>query len=106
MSRPHSHLSSSSSLEDKVNYDDLIDEYAAPYARQSQHQTVAIQPPSLSYSSSTHRRGPSYPLSFDNLSSTDVSHKPKGSMGTTADWGYPPNVPVKEPEKATLWQKV
>jgi hypothetical protein len=106
MSRYQSRNSSSSSLQDKANYDDLIDEYAAPYARQSQHQTVAIQPPSLSYSSSTHRRGPSFPLSLDNSSYTDMSHKPKASVGTALDWGYPPNAPVKEPEKATFWQKI
>lgn len=98
---------SSSSLDDKAGYDDLIDEYSAPYAPQAQHQTFAIEPPSLSYTKSTHRRGPSFPLSFDNYSYSDLSHKPKGSMGTNADWGYPPIAPSNEPEKpATFWQKV
>lgn len=107
MSRHQNQFSAStSSLDDKADYDDLIDEYAAPYAPQAQHQTYTIEPPSLSYSKSTHRRGPSFPLSFDNSSYTDVSHQPKDSMGTNADWGYPPNAPDKEPEKPTLWQKV
>jgi len=106
--QPEGHSSSSSlSLQDKANYDDLLDEYATPYSRQSQHQTFAVEPPSLSHSPSTHRRGPSFPLSLDASSNTDLSHKPKySSMGVSADWGYPPAPPAKVPEKATFWEKI
>jgi len=98
--------SSSQEDDDKAGYDDLIDEYAAPYTRQSQHKTYTIQPQSLSYSQST-RRDQSFPVSLDNSSSSDLAYKPKGpNVSTSTDWGYPPTSPAKEPETRTIWQRV
>jgi len=98
-----------SPTDNKANYDDLFDEYAADYNKNSSHQTFTIQSPTLAYASTPqHRRGPSFPL--NNQSQSSISHKPEGSsFGGAVDWDYPPSssAPAGEKERSRpFWQKV
>ena len=82
-----------SPTDDKANYDDLFDEYAADYNKNQSHQAFAIAHPSTQ-----HRRVPSFPA---NQSQSSLSHKPL--------WDYPPSssesTAEKEPSRP-FWQKV
>lgn len=84
-----------SPTDDKANYDDLFDEYAADYNKNSSHQTFAV-PHS---STPQHRRAPSFPA--HNQSQSSLSHKPL--------WDYPPSSSESTVEKepsAPFWQKI
>ncbi|EIW86533.1 hypothetical protein CONPUDRAFT_78856 [Coniophora puteana RWD-64-598 SS2] len=84
----------------KSSYDDLIDQYAAPYSRNSRHQTFTVQTPS------SNPRDPSE--SFD--------HKPSYSIGKSLDddkedfpaSSYPPTtLPAEtDAEKQNVWSKL
>ena len=98
-----------SPTDNKADYDDLFDEYAADYNKNQSHQTFTIQSPTLAYASTPqHRRGPSFPL--NNQSQSSISHKPEdSSFGAAVDWGYPPSssIPAGEKERSRpFWQKV
>jgi hypothetical protein len=82
--------------ESKASYDDLIDQYAAPYGANSNHQTYTLQS-----SPSQHRRGPSHPLKspFSSKQSDDTSHEFQAVA-------YPPTTPSKELDTRPLWRKV
>lgn len=85
----------------KANYDDLIDEYASPYAANARHQTYAVEAPSLT--TPQHRRGPSFPLSsqkpqMSSKHSDDTSH----DLSPVA---YPPPAPLTVDTRG-FWQKV
>lgn len=81
--------------ESKASYDDLIDQYAAPYGANSNHQTYTLQS-----SPSQHRRGPSHPLKspFSSKQSDDTSHELQAVA-------YPPTTPSKEVDTRPLWRK-
>ncbi|KAF5368486.1 hypothetical protein D9758_002348 [Tetrapyrgos nigripes] len=104
MAASHNH-STSSSLhpspalyhqdEYKASYDDLIDQYAAPYGSNANHQTYALKS-----SPSQHRRAPSHPLKpgFSSKQSDDTSH----DLQAVA---YPPTAPPKEIDTRSFWSK-
>ncbi|KAF8078371.1 hypothetical protein FPV67DRAFT_1663123 [Lyophyllum atratum] len=81
----------------KASYDNLIDEFAKPFTANTNHQTFAVETPTLS----NHRRGPSFPLTktFSSKHSDDTSHGP-------SHVSYPPLPPVKETDTRSLWQKI
>uniref|UniRef100_A0A8H7Y659 Uncharacterized protein n=1 Tax=Psilocybe cubensis TaxID=181762 RepID=A0A8H7Y659_PSICU len=78
----------------KASYDDLIDEYSAPYASNTRHQTFAVGTPTHH----AHYRANSIPLSSKGAPQSDDTHD-------TA-YVYPPALPTKEVDTRTLWQKV
>lgn len=81
----------------KASYDDLIDEYAAPYSATSHHQTFSIG------NGSQHRRVPSYPKQKTFSSKlSDETHE----THETASSAYPPLPITKEIDPRTFWQKV
>jgi hypothetical protein len=81
----------------KASYDDLIDEYAAPYEAIVRHQTFAI----ISPQQQSHHRGHSIPLS------NKAAYASKQSDDThETSYAYPPPVPVKEVDTRSFWQKV
>jgi hypothetical protein len=91
-------LSQSSTTEEdfKASYDDLIDEYAAPYETNVRHQTFAITSPAQN-----HHRGNSIPLS------NKAAYTSKQSDDTSeTSYAYPPPVPVKELDTRSFWQKI
>lgn len=95
--------------EHKPHHDDLIDEYASPYAKTSHHQTFAVE---ASPSSPTeHRRRPSFPASKISYSS-DYTKESGDVSKASPSRVYPPlpstkNIPaVKETDCRSLWQKV
>jgi len=95
--------------EDKPHHDDLIDEYASPYAKTSHHQTFAVE---ASPSSPTeHRRRPSFPASKISYSS-DYTKESSDVSNPSASRVYPPlptakdATPVKETDSRSLWQKI
>ncbi|THV07568.1 hypothetical protein K435DRAFT_741900 [Dendrothele bispora CBS 962.96] len=81
----------------KASYDDLIDQYAAPYGANTNHQTYALQS-----SPSQHRRGPSHPLKppFSSKQSDDDT-----SYDLTAV-AYPPTTPPKDVDTRPFWKKI
>lgn len=82
----------------KASYDDLIDEYSAPYAANSRHQTFAVE----TSMNSDLRRGPSYPLAQKaafSKHSDDISQD-------TSHVAYPPLPPTKEVDTRGFWEKV
>jgi hypothetical protein len=84
----------------KASYDDLIDDYSAPYAPNARHQTFAISTPNAS-----HRRGQSATLQKASSSSISLKH----SDDTHDDPPlYPPigSSKEKEVDTRTIWQKV
>lgn len=79
----------------KAPYDDLIDQYAAPYAASNRHQTFAVDAPPLS-PTKQHRRGVSYKLSeYETKSSEDAAPR-----------AYPPPMPTIEKDSRTFWAKI
>ena len=92
------------SEEYKASYDELVDELATPYGRSAQHQTFAIESPSLG--SPQHRRGPSLSSQHKQSFSTEYDGKfTEEDMRPQA----PRILPVKgekEADTRTLWQKV
>jgi len=89
-----------SPTDDKANYDDFFDEYAADYYKNPSHQAFAIKSPSLAHPPTPqHRRVPSFPT--HNQSQSSLSHKPL--------WDYPPSssesAVEKEPSRQ-FWQKI
>lgn len=82
----------------KASYDDLIDEYAAPYTANSRHQTFTLDSPT----SHGHRRVPSVPLGSKGSpfkQSDDMFHE-------SLSHEYPPLPPTKEVDSRSLWQKI
>jgi len=79
----------------KASYDDLIDQYAAPYGANVNHQTYALQS-----SPSQHRRGPSYPLK------PPFSSKQSDSSYDLTAVAYPPASLPKDADTRSFWQKV
>ncbi|PPQ98269.1 hypothetical protein CVT26_013537 [Gymnopilus dilepis] len=80
----------------KASYDDLIDEYAAPYATNTRHQTFAIGSPP-----SSHQRSDSIPLTAKGAytsKQSDDTHE--------TSYAYPPPVAAKEVDPRSFWQKV
>jgi hypothetical protein len=75
----------------KSSYDDLIDEYSAPYSANSRHQTFAVQ-----------TSGPSYPLSHKP---TLTKHLDDTSHDLTAV-AYPPQLPQKLVDTRGFWAKI
>lgn len=84
----------------KASYDDLIDEYAAPFATNARHQTYAVETPT----SKNHNRGPSFPLSKQSISSSKLSDET--TQEPSSHVSYPPLPPVKEVDTRSFWQKV
>lgn len=80
----------------KASYDDLIDEYSAPYAANARHQTFAVGTPTQA-----HQRGHSIPLSNNSA----FASKQSDDTHDTA-YNYPPAVPVKEIDTRSFWQKI
>jgi len=101
MSRHLSQGSVQSTNEDKTGYDDLIDEYASPYARHSKHQINLAQLPSLPNNSPGTRCDPSFP---DNASFVDKCAD--SDLVPSGDCAYPPTYPTKELDSRTIWQKI
>ncbi|RXW20611.1 hypothetical protein EST38_g5229 [Candolleomyces aberdarensis] len=83
----------------KASYDDLIDEYSAPYAPNTHHQTFAVGTPQTS-----HRRGISTTLG--KASSSTYSLKHSDDTHETQTPAYPPIKPAKEVDTRTIWQKI
>jgi len=77
----------------KAPYDDLIDQYASPYATTDRHQTFSVDTPPIS--PKHHRRGVSYKLSEYE---TKTDETPHGS--------YPPPRPTIEKDTRTVWAKI
>ncbi|KAF8649790.1 hypothetical protein AX16_005556 [Volvariella volvacea WC 439] len=84
--------------ESKAPYDDLIDEYSAPYAPNVQHQTHTLQ---TSSETGLHR-GLSLP--FGSKTSISTKHSNDTSVDLISTH-YPPNQ-QKESESPTFWQKL
>jgi len=81
----------------KASYDDLIDEYAAPYSATAHHQTFSIG------NGSQHRRVPSYPMQKTFSSKlSDETHE----THETASTAYPPPPTAKEVDPRSFWQKI
>ncbi|KAK0465316.1 uncharacterized protein EV420DRAFT_1513867 [Desarmillaria tabescens] len=80
----------------KASYDDLIDEYASPYAANTHHKTFAVETPMTG--APQHRRGPSTPMktTFSSKQSDDTFHDQPLPL-------YPPP-PVKDMEKQRWYQ--
>ncbi|KAH8100528.1 hypothetical protein BXZ70DRAFT_1022471 [Cristinia sonorae] len=81
----------------KAPYDDLIDQYAAPYTSNAQHKTFNL----------AHGRTTSFPLTHKPTNPSDVSTKDiEGSTTEGHDWGYPPGPPAAEKEEQqSVWSK-
>ncbi|KDR84785.1 hypothetical protein GALMADRAFT_289380 [Galerina marginata CBS 339.88] len=93
---PYLQPNSSRTQEDfKASYDDLIDDYAAPYQNNVRHQTFSIGTPTQ-----THHRATSIPLS-----KADFASKQSDDTHDTS-YAYPPAVPTKEVDTRSFWQKV
>lgn len=86
----------------KASYDDLIDQYASPFARNSQHATFTLEDPSKP---SAHRRGASIPLGTKPSYSSETSAKQSddSDVGPVA---YPPPLTPKETDTRSFWRKV
>jgi hypothetical protein len=93
----------------KSHHDDLIDEYASPYAKTSHHQTFAVE--ATPTSPSEHRRRPSFPASKISYSS-EYTKESGEAPNVPPSRTYPPlpltkDMPViKEADSRSLWQKV
>jgi len=88
----------------KPQYDDLIDDYGAPYGKTLQHQTYAVEAPPLS--PVEHRRRPSFPLTNKSYSS-EFTTKGSDEVPTEASRAYPPSfLPTKESDPRSFWQKI
>lgn len=83
----------------KASYDDLIDDYSAPYAPNARHQTFTIGAPNTS-----HRRGNSASIQKDSSFSMKHSDDTHDNLPPL----YPPTNPVKEKDvdTRTIWQKI
>ncbi|THH26654.1 hypothetical protein EUX98_g7531 [Antrodiella citrinella] len=85
----------------KAPYDDLIDQYAAPYGVNPQHKTFNI---------ATGRTGaaPTYPLTHKQTNNSDDDSGKDIEASTTegTDWGYPPGPPTVDKEKKTFWATI
>jgi hypothetical protein len=93
------------SEEYKATYDDLVDENATPYGKNAQHQTFAVESPTLG-SSPQHRRIPSMPPLQQKLSYTSEYD------GKYTEEDLRPQAPrilpvkgEKEVDTRTVWQK-
>lgn len=90
----------------KVPYDDLIDQYATPYQRQSDYKAYSISP----NAPQAHTRRPSYPLSPKHSYQVEASGKDDSSdaHGPTNDWEYPPAAMKQDKikEKPNFWATV
>ncbi|KAK0505938.1 hypothetical protein EDD18DRAFT_1121284 [Armillaria luteobubalina] len=80
----------------KASYDDLIDEYASPYAVNAHHKTFAVETPTMG--APQHRRGPSTPMktTFSSKQSNDTFRDQPQPL-------YPP-LPAKDTEKQRWYQ--
>lgn len=94
------------SEEYKATYDDLVDENATPYGKNAQHQTFAVESPTLG-SSPQHRRIPSMPPLQQKLSYTSEYD------GKYTEEDMRPQAPrilpvkgEKEVDTRTVWQKI
>ena len=86
----------------KAPYDDLIDQYAAPYGNQAS-RTYAVDPTSMSRDG----RQPSVPLSKHSFSTSKDFKSLDGHSQAHPDWEYPPQstAEIEEKEKKT-WRSV
>ncbi|KII93667.1 hypothetical protein PLICRDRAFT_171391 [Plicaturopsis crispa FD-325 SS-3] len=104
--QPSTHLSEYPSQqrpeEFKASYDDLIDQHASPYDRNSRHQTFALD----TGSPSQHRRMNSIPLSKPSyskeLDAKGIDEESEESIPTAV---YPP-IPSEPVDTRTVWQKL
>ncbi|KAI1797658.1 hypothetical protein LXA43DRAFT_259521 [Ganoderma leucocontextum] len=78
--------------ETKAPYDDLIDQYAAPYGNQA-HRTYAVDPTSMSQ----HARQPSFPMSKHSYDTSRDFKSVDAHNQDPPDWEYPP--PLAKGEK-------
>ncbi|KAI0768519.1 hypothetical protein BD413DRAFT_479103 [Trametes elegans] len=90
--------------DDKAPYDDLIDQYASPYASPAP-RAFAVDPASFNLPDSRHGRAPSYPIPKQSYSSefTKDTKSLEGHGPEPPDWEYPPILPketVKEKNKS------
>lgn len=76
----------------KASYDNLIDDFAKPFAADSNHQTFAVEAPS-------HRRGISTSLNKSIPSQSD------DTLYEAPNVSYPP-LPVKDVEPESIWHRV
>ena len=83
----------------KASYDNLIDEYAAPYTTNSNHETYTIQSPSLDA-----RTGVPLPHT-PSISSQYTSKQSVDDTAPTSTRAYPPPPLAKEPDSRPLWRK-
>jgi hypothetical protein len=102
-SYPHLHQHNQSE-EFKPQYDDLIDAYGSPYRKTSQHQTHAVEAPSLS--PVDHRRRSSFPLTNKSYSS-EFTAKGSDEPQIETPRSYPPSLPLtKEVTPRSFWQNL
>lgn len=82
----------------KAPYDDLIDQYATPYQRQSDYKAYSLNP-----NDASHTRQPSYPLSHKQSYAGQTTGK--DSIDGRTDWEYPPATVKQDKikEKANFW---
>lgn len=78
----------------KVPYDDLVDQYATPYAMSAQHKAYNVDPSAFD----TH--APSYSLDHKPTHMSEATGKDlEGSTAHGHDWEYPPAKPRPQKEK-------
>lgn len=91
----------------KAPYDDLIDQYATPYQRQSDYKAYSVNP--LDASKAPHARQPSYPLSQKQSYNSEATGKDSIDGDRDGnDWEYPPPTlkQDKTKEKLNFWATV
>ncbi|KAJ8507522.1 hypothetical protein ONZ45_g10113 [Pleurotus djamor] len=84
----------------KASYDDLIDEYAAPYGASSGHKTFNVETPLTS----DLRRNPTQ-LSTQKQAPFSSKQSEETDYDSTYA-AYPPAPPQKEVDTRTFWQKI
>ncbi|KAH7905872.1 hypothetical protein BJ138DRAFT_1163904 [Hygrophoropsis aurantiaca] len=98
------HGQSSGAEDYKASYDDLIDQYAEPYARNSRHQTFAVQTNPIGDADS---RDPSY--SFDQKRPFPNDKDAEEGGRNTTPPSYPPiSIPkvAKEVDTRSCWARI
>ena len=88
----------------KAPYDDLIDQYGAPYGAQP-YKTFAVDPSAFS----SHGRQPSYTVSNQSHETSKDFKSADGFAQEPPDWEYPPPLAKEgkvETEKKSKWAKV
>lgn len=89
--------------ETKAPYDDLIDQYAAPYGSQA-YRTYAVDPASMS----RHDRKPSFPISKHSYDTSRDFKSADGHNQEPPDWEYPPPLAKGEQieKESKTWRSV